>query len=189
MNEPMNERELREIEALAEKVRADKRPPFSVIFRPERELALDAVPRMAAEIRRLREALKGAMVVAETAKGITSENAALRAELEAAKVALDDMRFAYVNKDADLPHQFETLALMEVEKIIGVFGARRDADNAKPASPEGVHILQDPPAPPSIGEEIVIGGLRARVCAVDLRTGTLALEPIYDDATKEAGHE
>ena len=53
----------------------------------------------------------------------------MREELEFAKTALDDMRFAYVNKDEDFPHQYEKIALMEVEKIIGKFGERHEKMN------------------------------------------------------------
>ncbi len=49
----------------------------------------------------------------DDAPALLAEVGRLRAELEAAKVALYDMRFAYVNKDGDLPHQFEISARWE----------------------------------------------------------------------------
>jgi hypothetical protein len=38
------------------------------------------------------------------------------------ETALNNMRFAYINKDGEMPHQFETDALAETEELIGRFG-------------------------------------------------------------------
>ena len=51
---------LAEIEGKAKKCADNKLPALALIFSTERELALDAVPQMAAEIRRLQERLNAA---------------------------------------------------------------------------------------------------------------------------------
>ena len=47
------------------------------------------------------------------------ENERLRAELERAKRALAMMWFAYVNSDKEDPHNYETEALEEAERLLG----------------------------------------------------------------------
>lgn len=44
---------------------------------------------------------------------------ALVAEIRSLRKALYNMRFAYWNKDAECPHEFEKSALDETEKLIG----------------------------------------------------------------------
>lgn len=44
--------------------------------------------------------------------------ARVEAERDAAMKALEDMRFAYINKDADVPHRFETEALACAERLL-----------------------------------------------------------------------
>lgn len=78
MSEPMTQRELDEIRARAEKIAANKRPQFAVLFSQERDMVLNDVPRLLDEVARLREALKGAMLICETAKGMKAENERLR---------------------------------------------------------------------------------------------------------------
>ena len=68
------------------------------------------------ENERLAVALKLAQALRADRK---SEAEGLRAELESAKIALDHMRFAYANKDGDMPHMFEASALAEASQIIG----------------------------------------------------------------------
>lgn len=50
---------------------------------------------------------------------LQTENERLRAELERVKRALAMMWFAYVNSDKEDPHNYETEALEEAERLLG----------------------------------------------------------------------
>ena len=81
MNEMMSTNALRKTRKIAED-ELNYYVQTGIVRKPLDETTIIA---LLDEVERLREALKGAMVVAETAKGLTAENARLRAELEAAK--------------------------------------------------------------------------------------------------------
>ena len=78
-------------------------------------LACNDIPSLCDEVDRLRaenEALRDAL-------DLERKGDPLSAEVEGLREALKWMRFAYINKDADMPHQFEIEALQEAEKLIG----------------------------------------------------------------------
>ena len=55
----------------------------------------------------------------ELVRKLQTENERLRAELERVKRALAMMWFAYVNSDKEDPHNYETEALEEAERLLG----------------------------------------------------------------------